>query len=609
MSKYFRLVEIAVGVVFFIYWAIVDTPFSTNNNHVLHGVSICLAVALFVLLLWQGMERSPTEWLGDARPISLSVQELRVNIYDVLESYGSPASKYFSDVLFRLPQYLVRVDERLSPAPRGAEVQATLTFRLSREALQARAKSGHNRDTALGLVRSQKRRFVSKAVAVSETSHHPLLVPVFRCKRGERIDELVVIDNTTGQHAARLSRRESTGLAAHALRERIFFHAEELHVSPPNVDQMDQFLVDILTGKEAEANVEERLKKLLCIENADLGDLASLCKYLLGNYLIVAELVWPHANKVVARVEHFVGDVTPASTTFEKMRKRFGLAPSIVELPMTYALQAQIYHFQLAAPPDQYVYDHRLEHLNSGLLIDQNELATYNEPYVRVYGKDGKTNAHCYMRTRNSARPPVPPDVKSVVALKEIPPGALGAATIIAIALAGLIVFFTITRIAINGPVPTIDTSSLFNSDIPAVLLALPAFTALLLGHWADQARLPRSSLSAYWGLLGTMLLSFVSALLFILDANRIFKTRLLVTVWSTGLKPDGSRQGPYFTTDWVWLLLSAMAVTHALYLIARLRGELKYYLSLPEQIKVDRPLGYVEVESQGTQQPSAAAT
>lgn len=82
------------------------------------------------------------------------------------------------------------------------------------------------------------------------------------------------------------------------------------------------------------------------------------------------------------------------------------------------------------------------------------------------------------------------------------------------------------------------------------------------------------------------MMLSFLSAILFILDANRHFATQVNLKVWGY--------DNPHFWTqtgDWLWFILSGTAVAQALYLIARLRGEVRYYLSLPKSVDVSKPL------------------
>jgi hypothetical protein len=179
---------------------------------------------------------------------------------------------------------------------------------------------------------------------------------------------------------------------------------------------------------------------------------------------------------------------------------------------------------------------------------------------------DGRSNAHCHIRRRNGLHVAEPPELKSVVTLREIPPGALGGAAVVSAAAAVLTSFFAFTRIALEGPTLSV------NADIPALLMALPAFSAILVGHWADATRLPKSSIGAYLGLLGTMAISLVSALLFLLDANRVFGSEVQLTVFD--------RQWQIHS-DVIWLSLAGIAIMQAIYLWCALRIEMRYYLGL----------------------------
>jgi hypothetical protein len=604
VSKFLRGFIAATAAVFFSFWTLVDIKGLGNLDLFLHGVSLALAVYFFVRLVRLTREAGPARWLGGSKRQDLDVDALRAQMLQVLHLHDEPIRRYFQYVLFQLPAYLVRVDERVTLAARGSEVKNTIWFQLDRPTLlnppappeqhQEASPPSQQPHTTGSTADPAKSLGHDPLMGDHEDHHEPykpdyILLPVFRCKKGERIDELTVTDNTIGRHAPRLSREEAAALTSLALRTLVRYEAAQLSLRPTiDADLLDQFLVDICNGTPID--ICARLNEIMGTANAQLVELVHLCDYLSQNYLIIAELAMPDFNQIIVEVGHFAFEIAPILDSTPKMRKRFGLSPLTAELPMTYAFQAQFYHFQMSAPRDQYVYDHRLELLNTNYLVEQSDLEIYDHPHVRVYHQDGRTNAHCYIWRRPHARriaQLTPPDLKSVIEFREIPPGALGAAAIVATAVAALIVFFTVTRIAISGPGDASASTNLFNSDIPAVLLALPAFAALLLGHWADPARLPRASLSAYIGFLFTMFLSFSAAVLFILDANRHLSTQVLAHIWS-----NNGRGGWNLTGDWIWFALSGLASAHAIHLIGRLHGELKYYVSLPKEIAVSKPLG-----------------
>ena len=161
---------------------------------------------------------------------------------------------------------------------------------------------------------------------------------------------------------------------------------------------------------------------------------------------------------------------------------------------------------------------------------------------------------------------------KSVVELHEIPPGTLGAATVVAFGSAVLISFFALTHIGLDINTEALQPEreqikAILNSDVPALLLALPAFIGVLIGSWLDLSRLRRASLTTYLALAGTMLLSLASALLFVYDSNRLLTEVQFTTV-----------AGLIVKTDWRWLLLMAVAVTHFLFLLRTLFSEHRHY-------------------------------
>ncbi|HSV67408.1 MAG TPA: hypothetical protein VLJ59_16065, partial [Mycobacteriales bacterium] len=423
---------LAAAFIVSLFFAVFDTGLSYDFNLFLHGVGVLAALYFAVCLLRGTKEEGPSGWLGKPQDLLIDAVKLSDAMNKVLATYSDSARLYFANVLFQLPQYLVRVDERVTPAVRGSEIRAALTLRVD----------GNIFD-------SEKKKPAGKQAEF-------LLVPVFRTGRKVRIDELEIVDNTTGEHAPRLSRDDTIALTALTLRRLFNFEAEQRGLPAPDPTELHRFLVGVCQGRPG--NIRARLRKILRIsqgvsseqlESSDrLEQLAGLCEYLSQDYLIVAEVARPDASQLIVTYEHFTYNVASGQTPTERMRIRFGLAPNTIEFPMQYAFQAQIYHLQLAAPMHQYVYDHRLEVLGGNESITQEHLEPYGRPYVRVYHQSGRTNAHYYMRTRsltssNGASAPTPPDLKSTIEFREIPPGALGAATIVAVAAAVLVALFT----------------------------------------------------------------------------------------------------------------------------------------------------------------------
>ena len=92
----------------------------------------------------------------------------------------------------------------------------------------------------------------------------------------------------------------------------------------------------------------------------------------------------------------------------------------------------------------------------------------------------------------------------------------------------------------------------------------------VLIGSWLDLSRLRRASLTTYLALAWTMMLSLASALLFVYDSNRRLEGTVIAAHVNTVFG--------MIKTNWMWLTLMALAITHFLFLLRTLRYEHRHY-------------------------------
>ncbi len=304
------------------------------------------------------------------------------------------------------------------------------------------------------------------------------------------------------------------------------------------------------------------------------------CTQYVDCYVVVAEVPWPTENQLILNYSYRTR-YSAITDNKNRWRVRFGLTPAIIDIPLNaYAFHVPTYHLQVASDPGQYVYDHYIARLHSNEPIKQKDLQTNGvTPYVRVYYNEGRPNAHLYVRRQGDVPTSTAYRLKTRIQFREIPPGVLGGSLVVAAACAALITFFALTHIGLGLELAEQASeaerakdqlSATLNSDIPALLLALPAFTAALMGSWSDFSRVRRTSLVAYFGLLGTMVLSVSSALHLVYDANHKLATEIeLVAIW-----------GGKITTEKIWLVLMLLAWTMTLTLLQQLISELRHYTS-----------------------------
>lgn len=515
-------------------------------------------------------------------------------------SYAKNTTEFFFDMLGDLPKYLVRIRETVEI------LGDTPQLRVTRH----------------------------KLYYVGPDAPRVLLIPLARVEKGTLLDDFIVTDGC-GNIVPTLPYNRFRGLLALALdglvETAMHNSADDEAVDSERKKEVVGNLVRIICGRHRprcspgqspdEKNAVEAAARAI---NEALDSISSLpitptwqrrirnfCDQQVDYYIIVAEIPVNTSGLGDGHLTLTYSHRVPFDAmTTEKERSRgfFGLKPSTIDIPLNlFAFQVETYHQEIVAEPGQYVFDHHLERLDSGDPVKQADLQTEKfMPYVRLYhGADARPNAHLYIRRQvgappssvsetnhaeeatsksgdsAGAKPPAartfPSRLKSVVAFREIPPGTVGAATIIALASAGIISFFALTHAGLDidpnaqgDQAQSEQIKATLNSDVPALLLALPAFVGVLIGSWLDLSHLRRASLTTYLALTMTMFLSLGSALYFVYDANNKLVTALTITFhYSDSIK---------LTTDWIWLALMAVSITHCLFLLRMLVDQSRYY-------------------------------
>jgi hypothetical protein len=206
-----------------------------------------------------------------------------------------------------------------------------------------------------------------------------------------------------------------------------------------------------------------------------------------------------------------------------RARSVLGLPPDQIRLPISLALTCGSYHLRVTGPPDTYIANRRFECRHCQEFVGHNwtiaEPGTGEKPscghsssevptveaHYRVRRRRGQNFVHLYMR--GYGQPPKQmAGLRLRTQFKELPPGTRGQAVVVAM-LATLF-------IGIAGYVQSThrDTN---NSDLPALLLALPVLAASWLTVSADPNRIVGLSLTARLSLLISCLLSVASVLFY----------------------------------------------------------------------------------------------
>ncbi|ACU76146.1 hypothetical protein Caci_7317 [Catenulispora acidiphila DSM 44928] len=387
----------------------------------------------------------------------------------------------------------------------------------------------------------------------------PCIVPFMRMQKGALLDNLEV-RGADGANLATLSQHETRAMTAIVVTNlfwKAYIDPKEIGVvadSSAFQQNVLALLLRIVFDAEHVArglmdSVDTVLGRHAVRDEVARETLLKLVRFLASHYVIAAAV--PEATDDRAIIEYTKN--LPCYAQYEQLRDKLrllsGLRPYRFTVPLWLPYYATSYHFRMRGTGGQYVANHYLTRPTSdNKAIKQDDFETLHpRPYIRLRHNRGLPYGHLYMRDFRSAPPE---SLATVVRFAETPPGALGGAALVSWASAALAVVFTFL---------TASSGTQASSDIPALLLASPAFAASFLGYTTDSESLLRTSLTARFGLTLTGVISFSSAVLFLLRANQHMTARWTFTFFGGHLHLN--KVSPY------WLVLAVASTTLAIYL------------------------------------------
>nr|WP_157527143.1 hypothetical protein [Kibdelosporangium sp. MJ126-NF4] len=559
--------------------ALVDIPGFTSTsrqNQLVEGfLRIFIVVVAGILITHLARHRDHPDLSrlkpDEAAPMPASIKELIEAEDFVVRHYGEEAIRYFSRTLLDLSSYLARVDEEFAPAHRNVLVKTALTFRT----IESRN---------LGTSEAGARQVLG--------TDQRVLVPVLAAEEDRLIDNLGVCD-ASGRTLPLLPRWEVRGLITATLR----MYLEQQVLRLPKVNQEDglpELAKEVLTwvlmdavcavGERSVSVRQDGSPKRTTAQAAalealwelrELGMLAEtiwemryLCEALADQYLTVCEISPSGGVNTVVKYCYTYPSQVLVGSGYERSRAKRGLDPSRFDLTMSRALETDSYHLQFTAPESQYVHSHHLERAD-GTIVRARELTIAGvSQFVRHYHEEGRSVAHAHTRRRGISRgvrgsTTQGHSLTSVVRVREVPPGTLGSTFLLSLVTTAVIIFVTATRIGLEGQSG--------NANLPALLLAIPAFLAGTLGKGVDSARLARTPMLTYYGLSATGFLSFSAALLYVLDAAYNLNTGVAISLLGNSVQ---------LHADWPWITLSFLSLSVFIFLLREKRDQTWYYLN-----------------------------
>jgi hypothetical protein len=507
------------------------------------------------------------------KPAQLPDDQVPGLLKDVALKYSEPSLKLLREILLEPQKYFSRAVEDVAIDGQNLRLRGSITL----------------------VVPTDARQEIAASCAETAASREPMvIVPVMMLKKGKMIDNFEVRDWAEAAISP-LSQAETQGLLVWILHD--LFRAA--HVSSGTLTRpllphqlMAQFKLTRLVrrlgrslGVDEPGAVQETLDWLdrqleeekLQVFNKNVAEvLRRFSRFFANHYLIAVEMPLPTGNRLTVTYSNTLPLYAQTKTARDRLRVRVGLAAYRFEIPLGLPYIASSYHFCMAGVPEQYVADHYFS--TQERYLKQSDFAADTSrglpnPYLRLRHRSGLPYAHFYSRDLHRARKM---DLVTVVEFEEVPPGALGGTATVALATAILMSLFAYFRPGLDAPQP--------DSELSALMLALPAFAASWLGMSADGNSLLRSSLTARLGLAAAGTMSFAGAALYLAQANHHLRFPINNLSGFAGFWTIPAQ-------DVLWLVLAALSLALCGYLWFRLCCVTRAYMSaISKWNKIDSP-------------------
>jgi hypothetical protein len=367
--------------------------------------------------------------------------------------------------------------------------------------------------------------FVLPESAIDD-SVNSLYLPILQPVVGDLVDNFRLTDSSNNS-VTNLSYLETVELAAIGLRTLLIIATGKPFNEWTDTRAGELILLELIARRRptdpnsVKSSIEKGLSLLEGSPNTEIVDIIrSYLVSLSAGYPIVASV--PRNLLISNRVLLKYGQtVIPASSSkgWEgKLRLGIGVRPSQITVPLDLAQTAGSYHLRINGPSEKYVAEQILRCANCRVRLDdpfpprtpkcEHAPGESEQTHFHLRERFGQNFTHLYMRGftdpgHRSSR------YEMLVRFNETPPGSRASAAITA--LAALIFIWLIGHLASNH-------EGISNSDIPAILLAVPAVAASWVGLASSGESLVGNSLHARLSLILTGALSVTSVVVYLLQ-------------------------------------------------------------------------------------------
>ncbi|WP_346050336.1 hypothetical protein [Actinomadura chokoriensis] len=362
-----------------------------------------------------------------------------------------------------------------------------------------------------------------------------IYVPIMMVRKPELIDNLSITD-AQGQTVTRLSFEETARLIAVTLRFLVLSCGVSLSGSstarrpaqPENMWLAEAQLLELIHAVgdpgDVDPDIDKAFELLDLPTDGEVSDrqiwLREFVRALSHAYpLIVALPEHAQADRIVITYQRTLIPTLNIDGIRGRLRLALGLRPFKVSIDTALARLSKSYHLQVQGPASQYLMEQTLRCRVCQLPLTRDGVRTTassspqcrhrefpargRRPYFELRGKRGQSYAHLYMRGFAEHGKE---DFILAASFGETPPGTLASAAITA--AVSCLFIGAVGHAQAVGITP--------GSDIPPLLLALPAAAASWFGFHSDGEAVLRSSLAARVSLFISGINSLLAATVFL---------------------------------------------------------------------------------------------
>lgn len=547
-----------VALVVFVFGAPARAPGLVGSTEI-RGIALIIAGATSALLLYVGRmskaDPPQSDHIGPEVAGSPTVLDITRAQDEASYKYSNEALSLFRSILQDPSQYIARIIEQVEAEEGFLRLNVVMDYVFSNDTMEL----------------------------IGKNSKGNILIPLIKPRKCVMLDNLEMWDSGDRRVSA-LLQREVSGIIAFVITSlfRVAFLKDEPTESfgrplKPAEDALRWLLINMACRvdriKEDEKRTilgmldPEAIPLILGAEGrggVDLEGLAALqrfCEFCAEHYLIVVEAETPKESRFSMRYSRTIPQYGQADDWGDRVRVRLGLSPYRYTIPMQLPFSVSSYHFSMQGVSGQYLARHQLLD-GDGKPIEDGRFSCI-KPELALQARHDSALPYAHLYTTGLDRAEEVLNMSTRVEFDEVPPGALGGACVVAAVSAVLIWFFALVQ-------PGLHHALSVGSDLPALLLAVPAFAATWIGQSID--RILRSSAAAYVCLAISAVVSLASALVYV--ANSSGRSFYIIRDWSltNGLITLKD-------VDLSWFILAVIASFVSAYLAESLRDKVRSYM------------------------------